>query len=176
MSKIGKQQIKIPGQVKINFEDDFLVVKGPKGELSMNVFDSISLKLNDDNIVLSPKTITKKVKSLWGLTRSLINNMVIGVTDGFVKKLEINGVGYKVNIDDDLLILALGYSHDIIYPIPEGVSVKCTKNTIEVSGCDKQLVGQVCADIRSLRKPEPYKGKGIKYENEVIVRKEGKKK
>ena len=176
MSKIGKQQIKIPGQVKINFEDDFLVVKGPKGELSMNVFDSISLKLNDDNIVLSPKTITKKVKSLWGLTRSLINNMVIGVTDGFVKKLEINGVGYKVNIDDDLLILALGYSHDIVYPIPEGVSVKCTKNTIGVSGCDKQLVGQVCADIRSLRKPEPYKGKGIKYENEVIVRKEGKKK
>ncbi len=176
MSKIGKQQIKIPGQVKINFEDDFLVVKGPKGELSMNVFDSINLKLNEDSIVLSPKTITKKVKSLWGLTRSLINNMVIGVTDGFVKKLEINGVGYKVNMDGDLLILALGYSHDIVYPIPEGVSVKCTKNTIEVIGCDKQLVGQVSADIRSLRKPEPYKGKGIKYENEVIVRKEGKKK
>ncbi|EDV18574.1 hypothetical protein TRIADDRAFT_34975, partial [Trichoplax adhaerens] len=105
-----------------------------------------------------------------------INNMVIGVNEGFVKKLEINGVGYKVNIDSDLLILTLGYSHDIIYPIPQGVSIKCVKNIIEVSGCDKQLVGQVCADIRSLRKPEPYKGKGIKYEDEVILRKEGKKK
>ena len=176
MSKIGKQQINVPDEVKINHDGDCLVIKGPKGELSMNMFDSIDLKLNDNCVVLSPKIITKKVKSLWGLARSLINNMVIGVTKGFVKKLEINGVGYKVNKDGDLLILTLGYSHDIVYPIPQEVDIKCTKNIIEVAGCDKQLVGQVCADIRSLRKPEPYKGKGIKYENEIIVRKEGKKK
>lgn len=176
MSKIGKQQINIPAEVVIRLEERSILVKGPRGELSMDVFGSIDLKLDNNCIILSPKIITKKVKSLWGLSRSLINNMVIGVTKGFIKKLEINGVGYKANIDGDLLILALGYSHDIIYPIPQGIDIKCIKNIIEVTGCDKQLVGQVCADIRSLRKPEPYKGKGIKYTDELIIRKEGKKK
>ena len=176
MSKIGKQQINIPDKVTVGLEKNYLKAKGPKGELGMHIFDSINVELNDKYISVSPKEISKKTKSLWGLSRSLINNMVIGVNDGFTKKLEINGVGYKANVDSDLLILTLGYSHDIIYPVPQDVSIKCTKNIIEVSGCDKQLVGQVCADIRSLRKPEPYKGKGIKYEDEIILRKEGKKK
>ena len=176
MSKIGKQHINIPDKVKVTLDNSNLVVHGPKGELSMKMFDSINLELSDAKIILTPKEITKKVKSLWGLARALINNMVIGVVEGFTKRLEINGVGYKANMDSDLLILNLGYSHEVIYPIPSDVQVKCEKNKIEVTGCDKQLVGQVCADIRSLRKPEPYKGKGIKYENEIIIRKEGKKK
>ena len=176
MSKIGKQHINIPEKVKVTLNNSNLVVNGPKGELSMKMFDSINLELSDTKIILIPKEITKKVKSLWGLARALINNMVIGVAEGFTKRLEINGVGYKANMDGDLLILNLGYSHEIIYPIPSDVQVKCEKNKIEVTGCDKQLVGQICADIRSLRKPEPYKGKGIKYENEIILRKEGKKK
>ena len=177
MSKIGKQHVNIPDKVKITLDDSNLVVQGPKGELSMRMFNAINLKLNDAEVILSPKEMTKKVKSLWGLARTLVNNMVIGVVEGFTKRLEINGVGYKANMDGDLLILTLGYSHEIIYPIPKDIEIKCIKNNlIEVTGCDKQLVGQVCADIRSLRKPEPYKGKGIKYENEVILRKEGKKK
>jgi large subunit ribosomal protein L6 len=177
MSKIGKQHIGISDKVQVTFKDSNLMVKGPKGELSMQMFDSINLEIKDSKVILTPKELTKKVKSLWGLARSLVNNMIIGVGEGFTKKLEINGVGYRASIDGDLLVLTLGYSHDIIYPIPEKVEVKCLKNTlISVTGCDKQLVGQVCADIRSLRKPEPYKGKGIKYENEVILRKEGKKK
>ena len=176
MSKIGKQQINIPDKVTVGFDKNYLNIKGPKGELGMHMFDSINVELNEKYISVYPKEISKKTKSLWGLSRSLINNMVIGVNEGFVKKLEINGVGYKVNIDSNLLILTLGYSHDIVYPIPQGVTIRCTKNIIDVSGCDKQLVGQVCADIRSLRKPEPYKGKGIKYEDEIILRKEGKKK
>ena len=176
MSKIGKQHINIPDKVKVTLDDSNLVVQGPKGELSMKMFDSINLELNDARITLTPKKMTKKVKALWGLTRALINNMVTGVIEGFTKRLEINGIGYKANMDGNLLILSLGYSHDIIYPIPDNINVKCEKNKIEVTGYDKQLVGQVCADIRSLKKPEPYKGKGIKYENEVILRKAGKKK
>ncbi len=177
MSKIGKQHINIPDKVKVTLDNHNLVIHGPKGELNMRVFDTINAELGDAKIILTPKEITKKIKSLWGLARSLINNMVIGVVEGFTKRLEISGVGYKVGMDGDLLILTLGYSHEIIYPVPENIEIKCIKNNlIEVTGCDKQLVGQVCADIRSLRKPEPYKGKGIKYENEVILRKEGKKK
>lgn len=176
MSKIGKQQINIPTKVYVHFAGNSLSVKGPKGELSMTMFEPINLEMNSNWIRVTPKELTKKNKSIWGLARSLVNNMVIGVSEGFSKKLEINGVGYKASIDDNLLILTLGFSHDIVYPIPKGINVKCVKNVIEVSGIDKQLVGQVCADIRSFRKPEPYKGKGIKYEDETILRKEGKKK
>lgn len=176
MSKIGKKQVNLPKEVQIEIKDSSVLIKGPKGELNMVMFDSINLVLGDACLILSPKIVSKKSKALWGLARSLINNMVIGVTQGFVKKLEINGVGYKVAIDDNVLMFALGYSHDIAYPIPCGIDIKCIKNIIEVSGINKQLVGQVSADIRSLRKPEPYKGKGIKYEDEVIIRKEGKKK
>merc|ERR1712151_92075 len=129
----------------------------------MEIFDSIKVELSDSVISVTLKHNSKSNKPLWGLSRSLINNMVIGVKEGFAKKLEINGVGYRANIDSNFLVLTLGYSHDIIYSIPSGVNVKCTKNIIEVSGYDKQLVGQVSVDIRSLRKPEPYKGKGIKY-------------
>ncbi|WPX96767.1 50S ribosomal protein L6 [Candidatus Bandiella euplotis] len=177
MSKIGKQHIAISDGVQVLLNRPDLTIKGPKGELSIKMFDSINLEVKDGKIVLAPKQADKKERAVWGLARALINNMVTGVVTGFTKKLEINGVGYRAAVDGDLLILTLGYSHEIIYPIPQKVQIECPKNTlITVTGCDKQLVGQVCADIRSLRKPEPYKGKGIKYENEVIIRKEGKKK
>jgi large subunit ribosomal protein L6 len=177
MSKIGKQHIDIPEKVQVTLDGLNLMVKGPRGELSMDIFDSLKLELSATKIIITPKELSKKAKAFWGLARSLVSNMVTGVMDGFSKKLEINGVGYRANLDGNLLILTLGYSHEIAYSIPENIEVKCLKNTlIEVSGCDKQLVGQVSADIRSLRKPEPYKGKGIKYSDEVILRKEGKKK
>jgi len=178
MSKIGKKQISIPQNTQVNIQDGTITIIGDKGKLTMQMFPSVDCKYHNDLVTLSPKDkiVTKKTKALWGLARSLINNMIIGTSAGFSRKLEINGVGYKVVKDGASIILSLGYSHDIIYPIPQNVDIACSKNTIEVSGCDKQLVGQVCAEIRRLRKPEPYKGKGIIYEGEVIVRKEGKKK
>jgi len=176
MSRIGKQQINLPSEVNITFNNGYVEVRGPLGQLSMKLLDSVEIQKNDRNIKLSLKGESKTGKAMWGLSRSLINNMVVGVSKGFTKKLEINGVGYKASTISDFLVLTLGYSHDIMYPIPNGISIKCNKNFIEVSGYDKQLVGQVSANIRSLRKPEPYKGKGIKYENEIILRKEGKKK
>jgi len=176
MSRIGKQKVSIPKDVNIRFKDDYLNVTGPNGQLQIKMFKSINLEICDDSIQLTLKKEVKKEKAIWGLARSLVNNMVVGVSQGFAKKLEINGVGYKAHIKPGFLILALGFSHDIIYPIPQNISITCLKNIIKISGCDKQLVGQVSADIRSLRKPEPYKGKGIKYVNEEILRKEGKKK
>jgi large subunit ribosomal protein L6 len=176
MSKIGKQKIKISNKLKVNIDNNYLTIKGPNGKLSINFPNSINITIDDLILTVSPKIITKKIKPLWGLMRSLVNNMVTGVTDGFVKKLEIHGVGYKASINDNLLLMSLGYSHNIIYPLPLGISITCIKNIIKVSGCDKHLVGQVCADIRNLRKPEPYKGKGIRYQNEIIIKKEGKKK
>jgi len=179
MSKIGRKQINVPHGLTVNVQESVLTIKGSKGELAMKTFPSIGFQHHDNIITLFPKdkeNVTKKVKSLWGLARSLVNNMIIGTSIGFTKKLEISGVGYKAVKDGAFIILSLGYSHDIMYPIPQGVSIECSKNVIEVSGCDKQLVGQVCAEIRRLRKPEPYKGKGIAYEGEIIVRKEGKKK
>lgn len=178
MSKIGKKQISVPQNTNVDIQGSTVTITGEKGKLTMQMFQSIDFKYHNDLVTLSPKdkVVTKKIKSLWGLARSLVNNMIVGTSIGFSRKLEINGVGYKVIKDDRSIILSLGYSHDIIYPIPQDINIICSKNIIEVSGCDKQLVGQVCAEIRRLRKPEPYKGKGIMYEGEVIVRKEGKKK
>jgi len=176
MSRIGKQQLNIPATVKVLYKDRNLTISGPNGTLTLQTSNLIGYKITNTTINLFPTKTTKKTKSIWGLSRSLVNNMIIGVSQGFSKKLEVNGVGYKAHVKQDLLILTLGFSHDIIYPIPQHIIIKCFKNIIEISGCDKQLIGQISADIRSMRKPEPYNGKGIRYMNELIIKKEGKKK
>lgn len=176
MSRIGKQPIHIPNDVSVSVVKDQFVAKGTKGTLKVLIENSISIDITSNSIIVSPKDTLKNTKAMWGLVRSLINNAVTGVSKGFSKNLEIHGVGYKATVNSGVLILSLGYSHDIVYPITNDVSIKCLKNVIEVTGCDKQIVGQVCANIRSLRKPEPYKGKGIRYQNEVVSIKEGKKK
>ena len=151
--------------------------KGPKGELSFVVNDEVLVKLEDGSICIDPRDSSKDARSKWGMSRTMIENIVHGVTQGFEKKLEINGVGYRAAMQGKNLQLALGYSHDVIYEVPEGIQVATPKPTeIVVTGIDKQRVGQVAAEIREFRGPEPYKGKGIKYADEVIVRKEGKKK
>jgi len=175
MSRIGKLPIKIEDDVKVNLNDHTLEVKGPKGTLEQKIHSHISLDIKDDEILVkvrNPKE--KKDRALWGLFRVLINNMVQGVKEGFEKKLEINGVGYKAKVSGNKLTLNLGYSHPIEYSFPEDIEIKVDKNIISVAGPDRQKVGQVAAEIRSFRKPEPYKGKGIKYADEVIRRKAGK--
>ncbi len=180
MSRVGKLPIIIPREVDISVAPyKSITVNGPKGKLFFAIPNDIDI-LYDDNakhVIVSPASSTKELRALWGLCRSMIYNMVQGVSSGFTRLLEITGVGYKASCSKNFLVLSLGYSHDIIYALPEGVTAKCEKPTsILLSGCDKQLVGQVAAEIRSFRKPEPYKGKGIKYSDEVIRRKVGKKK
>lgn len=175
MSRIGKQPISIPAGVEIKINAGLVLVKGPKGELSEKLHPFVSLEKKDDQLlvaVIDPED--KKQRSLWGLFQRLINNLVIGVTRGFSKQLEINGIGYKAAAAGGNLVLNLGYSHPIEFKIPEGLEIKVEKNIITIAGADKQLVGQTAAEIRALRKPEPYKGKGIKYVGEVIRRKAGK--
>jgi large subunit ribosomal protein L6 len=174
MSRIGKLPIEIPAGVTITVDGDIITVKGPKGELTQLSSPNVTLSQDNGFLNVARKDETKKSKSEHGLIRSLINNMVIGVTGGFEKKLELNGVGYKVEIQGANVKFALGFSHDVIYKIPEDVQVVVDKNKISVSGISKQRVGQVAAEIRSLKKPEPYKGKGIKYADEQIARKAGK--
>lgn len=175
MSRLGKLPIHVPAGTQINLEGDILTAKGPKGELQVKIHPAIKLEIKPEEILV---TITnqedKKEKSLWGLFRSLVNNAVVGVNQPFSKKLEINGVGYKVALTGSKLLLNLGFSHPIEFPLPSGVSAVVEANTITLSSIDKQLVGEIAAQIRKLRKPEPYKGKGIKYSDEVIRRKEGK--
>lgn len=175
MSRIGKQPINIPDGVEVKIEDGQIIVKGPKGELSQEVHRLVNIEKKENKLLVTVKNPEeKKQRSLWGLFRRLIDNMVIGVTDGFSKQLEVNGVGYKAAAQGDVLNLQLGYSHPINYKIPEGIDIKVEKNVITVSGISKHLVGQTSAEIRSKRKPEPYKGKGIKYMDEIIRRKAGK--
>jgi len=178
MSRIGKKPITIPDQVEVEIKDRKITVKGPKGSLDF-IFDfRIEVKQEDKEILVSPKTTRgsqRETRALWGLTRSLINNNVIGVTEGFKKELEIQGVGYRANVEGNKIILELGFSHSIEYEIPAGIEIKVAKNIIAVYGIDKQKVGQVAAEIRSFRKPEPYKGKGIRYLGEQVRRKIGKK-
>ncbi len=175
MSRIGKQPINVPAGVDFKMTDDLIVVKGPKGELKEKLVPGVIINKNENVITVSVKDPEdKKQRSLWGLYRRLIGNMVTGVTEGFSKQLEINGVGYKAASTAKVLTLNLGYSHPIEYQIPAGVEIKVEKNIITVSSFDKQLLGQTAAEIRKFRKPEPYKGKGIKYSTEVIRRKEGK--
>jgi len=175
MSRIGKQPINVPAGVEVKITADLITVKGPKGELKERLVSNVNIDQSENIITVTVKDPEdKKQRSLWGLYRRLIGNMVIGVTTGFSKQLEINGVGYKAVASGKVLTLNLGYSHPIEYQVPAGIEVKVEKNVITVSGFDKQLVGQISAEIRKFRKPEPYKGKGIKYSTEVIRRKEGK--
>ena len=177
MSRIGKKPVAIPGGVTANIEGNTLSVKGPKGTLSMGLSDLIDYKVEGDEISVKPANDTRRARDYWGMQRTLVSNLVEGVTEGFSKVLEINGVGYRAAVKGKTLNLQLGYSHDVDLPIPEGVEVKTPdQTTVEISGIDKQAVGQFAAEVREWRKPEPYKGKGIKYRGEYIFRKEGKKK
>ncbi len=177
MSRIGKVPVPLPGNVTASIEGSVLSVKGPKGTLTMPMLDDISYGIEDERIVVKPANETKRARSFWGMHRTLVQNLVTGVTEGFTKVLEITGVGYRAAAQGKNLRLQLGYSHDVNYPVPDGVDIKTPDpNTVEISGIDKQKVGQVAAEIRRWRKPEPYKGKGIKYRGEYIFRKEGKKK
>ncbi|HYC05772.1 MAG TPA: 50S ribosomal protein L6 [Azospirillaceae bacterium] len=177
MSRIGKHPVPVPAGVTVTVAGQQLTAKGKLGQLSMTLIDDIVATLEDGKVTVAPRNDGKRARTNWATARTLVNNMVTGVDKGFTKNLEINGVGYKAAVQGKELVLNLGYSHDIRYPIPEGISMKCDKPTsISISGFDKQKVGQVAAEIRAYRGPEPYKGKGVKYEDEVIVRKEGKKK
>ena len=177
MSRVGKHPVTVPSGVTVEIANRNLKAKGKLGELSLKLSDEVEAKLEDGKVVVTPRSDTKRARTLWGTTRALVNNMVGGVSKGFTKTLEINGVGYRAQVQGKNLQLQLGYSHDVVYPIPAGVTIKCEKPTqITISGADRQRVGQVAAEIRAFRKPEPYKGKGIKYDNERILRKEGKKK
>ncbi|MBH5322204.1 50S ribosomal protein L6 [Aurantiacibacter sediminis] len=177
MSRIGKKPVALPSGVTAKTENGVLSVKGPKGELSMSQFDLIEYKIEDGEIQVNPINKTQKARQFWGMQRTLVQNLVDGVTEGFTKVLEINGVGYRAQAQGKKLKLQLGFSHDIDLDVPEGIDVKTPdQTTVEISGIDKQKVGQFAAEIREWRKPEPYKGKGVKYRGEYIFRKEGKKK
>ena len=177
MSRIGKVPVAIPSGVTAAIDNGQLSVKGPKGALTLGLSDLVSYTLDDGSISIAPANDGKPARSHWGMQRTLVSNLVQGVTEGFTKVLEITGVGYRANAQGNKLKLQLGYSHDVNYKVPEGVDIKTPdQNTVEISGIDKQKVGQVAAEIRRWRKPEPYKGKGIKYRGEYIFRKEGKKK
>ncbi len=178
MSRIGKVPVAIPGGVSAEIANGILSVKGPKGTLTLTMRDEISYVLEDSRILVKPANDSKQARAFWGMQRTLVSNLVTGVTDGYTKVLEITGVGYRANAQGPRkLKLQLGYSHDVDIEIPEGIEVKTPDNTtVEISGIDKQKVGQIAAEIRRWRKPEPYKGKGIKYRGEYIFRKEGKKK
>ena len=175
MSKIGKKPILIPDKVEVKLEDNRIYVKGPKGDLSFEIRPEIGVKIENGQIEVFPKIQTKETKALWGTTRSLINNLVEGVTKGFKKQLEIQGIGYKAKVEGNELVLEVGFSHPVKKEIPEGLRVSVEKNIITVEGIDKQLVGEFAAQIRKVRPPDPYKGKGIRYLGERIKLKPGKK-
>jgi len=178
MSRVGKYPVTIPAGVTVVINDNTVTAKGKLGELSCS-FDAshVAAKLEENAVRVSPLSDSKQSRALWGTTRANINTMIKGVSEGFTRNLELLGVGYKARVEGTKLILSLGYSHDVIFPAPEGVKIACPSDTnISISGADKQLVGQVAAEIREFRKPEPYKGKGIRKEGEYVRRKEGKKK
>ena len=177
MSRIGKKPVTVPAGVTPTIDNGIISVKGPKGTLTMPLRDEISYTLQDGGISVQPANDTKRARAFWGMQRTMVQNLVTGVTDGFTKKLLITGVGYRAAAQGRTLKLQLGYSHDVNIDVPEGLEVKTPDaTTVEISGADKQKVGQLAAEIRRWRKPEPYKGKGIKYDGEFIFRKEGKKK
>ena len=177
MSRIGKKPVTVPGSVTAAVSGQEVKVKGPKGELKHVLIDDIIAKLDKGEIEIAMREDTPNARAMWGMSRTLVANLVAGVTEGFTKKLEITGVGYRAAVQGSNVQLQLGYSHDVTFPIPQGIQVVCPKPTeIVITGIDKQKVGQVAAEIRRFRPPEPYKGKGIKYAGEFILRKEGKKK
>jgi large subunit ribosomal protein L6 len=177
MSRIGKKPVPVPAGVTVNLSGQNLSVKGPKGEVKFALVEQVLAKLDDGKISIDPRDQSRLARSCWGMSRTMVSNMIKGVTTGYSKSLEISGVGYRAAVQGKNLLLNLGYSHDVSYPIPEGITIQTPKPTeIVVSGIDKQRVGQVAAEIREFREPEPYKGKGVKYAGERIFRKEGKKK
>ena len=177
MSRIGKKPVELPSGVDAKVSGQTIEVKGPKGARSFTATDDVTLAVEENAVSVTPRGTSKRARQQWGMSRTMVANMVKGVTDGFKKELEINGVGYRAQMQGNTLKLSLGYSHDVDFDVPQGVTVTCPKQTeIVIEGDDPQLVGQVAANIREWRAPEPYKGKGIKYKDEYIFRKEGKKK
>jgi large subunit ribosomal protein L6 len=177
MSRIGKKPVAIPAGVSADITNGVLTVTGPKGNLTLTLADDVTYAVEGGEISIKPANDTRRALAFWGLQRTLVSNLVTGVTEGYTKTLLITGVGYRATAQGTNLKLQLGYSHDVDFPVPEGIEIKTPDNTtINISGIDKQQVGQVAAEIRRWRKPEPYKGKGIKYRGEFIFRKEGKKK
>ncbi len=177
MSRIGQQPVPVPQGVTVEFAGQEVTAKGPKGELSMTLVEEVLASMEDDHIVVKPRDNSKRSRTMWGMQRTLMDNLIRGVSEGFSVELEIIGVGYRAAVEGRNLNLQMGYSHEINYPIPDGIEIKSERPTaVAVSGADRQQVGQVAAEIRSFRKPEPYKGKGIRYVGEYVFRKEGKKK
>ncbi|CAK0743135.1 50S ribosomal subunit protein L6 [Azospirillaceae bacterium] len=177
MSRIGKHPVPVPAGVEVQVSGQSVTAKGKLGQLSTVLVDDVLARIDGEKVVIAKRSENRRSRMMWATARTLVNNMVIGVSKGFTVNLEINGVGYRAAVQGSYLVMQLGYSHEIKYPIPPGISIKTEKPTsISISGCDRQKVGQVAAEIRGFRKPEPYKGKGIKYETETLLRKEGKKK
>jgi large subunit ribosomal protein L6 len=177
MSRIGKNAVAVPQGVTATLDGQTVTMKGPKGQLAFVLHDDIVAKLADGRLKVDPREDTKRARAMWGMSRTMVQNLVTGVSAGFEKRLDIEGVGYRAAVAGKTLTLQLGYSHDVVYPIPEGITIACPRPTeIVVTGIDRQKVGQVAAEIRQYRKPEPYKGKGVRYRGEFIFRKEGKKK
>ncbi|MEM7226600.1 MAG: 50S ribosomal protein L6 [Pseudomonadota bacterium] len=177
MSRVGKNPVEVPSGVEVAINDRVITAKGKLGELSYEFTDLVSASLDDGKVTVEPANESKQARALWGTTRARIQNLVTGVSQGFTKNLEITGVGYRAAVQGQVLNLQVGYSHEVNHPIPEGIEIKCEKPTsIAITGADKQRVGQTAAEIRAYRPPEPYKGKGIRYSDEIIRRKEGKKK
>lgn len=177
MSRLGKKPVSVPKGVSVAVSGQTVKVKGAKGELAFTVPENVELKQEGGFLVVNPRETTKQARANWGLSRAMLNNICVGASEGFTKRLEINGVGYRAALQGKSLNLSLGYSHEVLYAIPDGVKIETPKPTeIVITGIDKQRVGQVAAEIRAYRGPEPYKGKGVKYAGEVIFRKEGKKK
>ena len=177
MSRTGNMPIEIPDGIDVTLNETNIIVKDKSGEKQFKFSKDLIVSIENKQILIKPKELNKKTKMIWGTTRSVLNSIILGCTNDFKKTLKLVGTGYKANLQGKILKINAGYSHDIDYQIPEGINIKCQDpNTIEVSGANKAQVGQVAADIRSYRKPEPYKGKGIRYDNEYIHRKEGKKK
>ena len=180
MSRVGKYPVTVPSGVEVKIADGAFVAKGKNGELKVDLMEHVEVAINDNEVTVTPKNMTKRARQAWGATRALINNAVIGASEGFTKKMEVKGVGYRAQVQGSTLKLALGFSHDVDFPIPSDIKIAIEgdrgQTVISVSGADKQRVGQIASEIRGYRPPEPYKGKGIRYLDEVIIRKEGKKK
>ncbi len=177
MSRVGKYPVPLPQGVQVTLQGRTLVAKGKLGELKLPLTDDVDVEVENNQVAVKPRRDDRRSRTMWGTTRSLVNGMVTGVSTGFAKNMEINGTGYRAAVQGKDLVLNLGFSHEVRYPIPDGIKITCDRPTaVRVEGADKQRVGQAAAEIRAFRGPEPYKGKGIKYDNEQILRKEGKKK
>lgn len=174
MSRVGKRPIAIPKGVEVSLQGSKLIFKGAKSQQELETFGRVGIEIKDNSICFAKSDDTPQSRAYWGTYRALANNIVVGLSEGFVKNLEINGVGYKANVNGKNLELSLGFSHPVVYLIPQGIEMSVEKNVITIKGSDKQQVGQIAAEIRKFRPPEPYKGKGIKYSDEVIIRKAGK--